>query len=242
MNRRALIIGSPDSKIPGAKKDIENYKKFFLSPLGGLWRQAEIVALESPTKSQVTSQINALKSADYSVVVFAGHGGHVSASTPPIVVLQPNVEISSSELRIGAPKHTLILDCCRKLEPQMIVDSALDKAVLRKHALNEEECRKYFDKAINDSGNGLVVLYGCGLNETAGESSQGGWYSTSLIAAAVNWEADSNVDTSKNYDTLSVIDSHDRSVPKVRSLSGNRQNPAREQPRATKYFPFAVIA
>jgi hypothetical protein len=242
MNRGALIIGSPDSKIPGAKRDIENYRKFLLSPLGGLWRQTEIVTLESPSKQQVVSQINALKSVEYSVVVFAGHGGHVSASSPPIVVLQPNVEIDSSELRVGAPKHTLILDCCRVLEPESVMDSMLAKSERRKHTLNPEDCRRFFDKAITDSGNGIVVLYACGFNESAGEGSQGGWYSTSLIAAARDWEEKSDVDTSKNYNTLSVLDAHDRSVSRVRSLSGNRQNPTREQPRATKYFPFAVIA
>lgn len=242
MTRRALIIGSPDVSIPGAKKDIENYKNFFLSAMGGLWQQTEIVSLQSPSKQQVIAQIQALKSVDYSVVVFAGHGGHVTVNSPPIVVLQPNVEISSSELRIGAPKHTLILDCCRVLEREITVDSVLAKAQRFEHELDPVECRKYFDKRISECGNGLVVLYACGFNETAGESSQGGWYSTTLISAARDWENNSTVDTSKDYRIFSVIQAHDATIPTVRSLSGNRQNPAREQPRTTMYFPFAVIA
>ena len=242
MKRMALIIGSPDSQIPGAKRDIENYRAFLLSPLGGLWRETEIVALESPSKQAVMGQLNALKSADYSLVVFAGHGGHLSASSPPIVVLQANVEMDSAALRIGAPKHTLILDCCRVLEPEVVLDSLLRKALIRKHALSPEECRRFFDRAIAESGNGIVVLYACGFNESAGESALGGWYSTSLIASARDWEGSSGVDTSRNYSILSVIDAHDRSVSRVRSLSGDRQNPTREQPRTKPYFPFAVIA
>ena len=243
MNRKALIIGSPDEKISGPKVDILNYRNFFLSPLGGAWEAGELVCLESPTKQQVDKHLLALKSADYSVVVFAGHGRHVSANSPPKILLQSDVEISSADLTVGAPKHTLILDCCRVHEVEVIADSVLAKSEMLKRSLSTNQCRKYFDIWLDNCNPGIVVLYACGFNELANESSaQGGWYSSALMSVCKDWERESSINTSTDYSVLSVVGAHDRAKSLVERFSGNRQTPERANPRTAPYFPFAVIA
>ena len=244
MMRRALIIGAPDDSIPGVMKDMASYRNFLLSPLGGAWTSDEIVTLTSPTKASVQTHVDALSDAEYSFTVFAGHGRHLVPSNATIIQIQPNIEMDSSELRQGAEKHTLILDCCRLSSLRKLTeDRMFAKADQRGLTLNATECRRYFDQQISESAKGLVVLFSCSVDETAGESEErGGYYSSSLILAAEEWKRGSKTDLSKEYAIFSVLKAHEAATLRVKGLSGNRQNPTVEHPRVEKFFPFAVIA
>jgi hypothetical protein len=52
MNRRAILIEAAKIKgcdyIPGAEKDVENYKEYLTSKVGGFWYNNEIVVLRKP--------------------------------------------------------------------------------------------------------------------------------------------------------------------------------------------------
>lgn len=243
MKRQALIIGAPDADIPGVYVDVENYKDFLLSLLGGYWHKSEITVLINPSKPSVQENINILKEADYAMVIFAGHGHQPKRGGPILISLSPNVEIDSSILKYGATKQTLILDCCRVLAEEQIMLKASLESVSHITSLNSNECRKYYDKRISECSNGLVVMYGCDVDETCSESkNEGGHYSSELIQAARYWHETEFVDTQNNYDILSVRKAHELAEVKVKSRSGGRQNPVIEYPRTSPYFPFAVIA
>ena len=247
-SRKALIIGAPDEKIPGVNVDIKNLRDFFKSPIGGLWYDNEITTLISPSASDIRRQIELLKVNDYSLIFFAGHGYHSIERKRTILHINSLETFDSLELRVGAAKHSLIMDCCRKPESERRLLKATMES-LNLEAISQQpnpaQCRHYFNKAISDCENGLVVMNSCSINETAGESSsEGGYYTSSLIDSANEWAKNKlrTIDLIKKYATSSTQECHNSAAEKVKSLSGDRQNPTFESPRSEKKFPFAVIA
>lgn len=243
MNRRALIIGNTGVDLPGVELDLVNYRSFLLSPLGGSWEPPEVTTLRNPSRIDVSQRLKGLASADYSMVVFAGHGDHSAASGSTRVQLSPGVMMDLAELKVGATKHTVIADCCRVLLKEALREEVLAKALKREAQLNRSLSRRLYDDHLGKCASGLVVLYACDVNETAGESSsEGGYYSTSLLSGAKAWADASGVVSGQSYGILSVVDAHDEAARRVRAQSGTRQKPVRECPRTALHFPFAVVA
>lgn len=248
-SRKALIIGAPDNKIPGVIVDINNLRDFFKSPIGGLWYDKEITTLISPSTNDIRRQIELLKINDYSLIFFAGHGYHAIERKRTILHINSTETFDSLELRVGAAKHSLIMDCCRKSESERRLLKAASESMSFDSARTQQpdpaQCRHYFDKAIGDCENGLVVMNSCSIDETAGESSSdGGYYTSSLIDSANEWAKNKlrTIDLTKKYATSSTQECHNLATAQVKSLSGGRQNPTFESPRSEKKFPFAVIA
>jgi hypothetical protein len=251
VDRKALLIGCPgkrgaDNYLEGVERDLTNYDRFLRSPLGGAWFSSEIVALDDPPASTARAAIQTLKPADYSFVLFSGHGYVTSDGRSTMVCLRGDDEMNSNELRVGSAKHTLILDCCRVIErpSRKLAEDTLakmDAAAARK--LTRDECRKYFNRAVSECPSGLVVLHSCAVDETAGDDSgRGGYYSYSLIEVAEDWLESNSTDLSKQYAALRMPRAHEQAKVVVQRLSGNRQNPQIEKPRSEPYFPFAIVA
>jgi hypothetical protein len=237
MTRRALIIGSPDDQIKGVYDDMRNYRRFFESAAGGGWYSHEITTLESPTSAHVKECLAGMKSADYSIVIFAGHGCYSAAKRCTMLELRKGDQIEDYGLKVGSPKHTLIIDACRVITHDLIKKAALEAHVSRSVPMSIAASRLMFDKAVQASPPGLATMYGCSINETAGDiPGSGGRYSSALLAASDNW-------ASLSYgEVLSVSEAHDRAVPGVIQHSGGRQNPMGEFPRTVPRFPFVVKA
>lgn len=111
MKRKAVLIESSDVKgqtdLPGARVDIDNWKLFLESDLGGAWREAEIVVLRKPFSSDVTSAVNVAADV-YCFVAFSGHGCEGS-----VVLNDHNDNCSVSVLKPTGNRGTLIIDSCR---------------------------------------------------------------------------------------------------------------------------------
>lgn len=249
ISRKTLIIGAPDEKIPGVNADIKNLREFLKSPIGGFWYDSEITTLISPSANQIMEQIKNLRQNDYSLIFFAGHGYYSIERRRTILQINLREFFDSRELRVGAAKHLLIMDCCRKLESERRILKATMESLAFNESINQQldpaQCRRYFNQAIVDCENGLVVMNSCSIDEVAGEnSSDGGYYTSSLIDSANEWARNKlrTIDLTKNYDILSTQECHNLAVVQVKSLSGGRQNPNFESPRSEKKFPFAVIA
>lgn len=249
ISRKALIIGAPDEKIPGVNLDIKNLSAFFKSPIGGSWYDKEITTLVSPSANDIRKQVELLRGYDYSLIFFAGHGYHSIERKRTILHINSKEILDSLELRTGAAKHSLIMDCCRKPESERRLLKAIMDSMCFTEAKTQQpnptECRKYFNKAIGDCDNGLVVMNSCSIDETAGDSSsEGGYYTSSLIDSANDWARKNlqTIDLTKDYSTLSTQQCHNWAAEQVKSLSGGRQNPTFESPRTEKKFPFAIIA
>ena len=242
MNRKMLIIANPgetgaENYCAGVHQDVVRYKNFFISNSGGAWDPKEIKTLIRPFSSQVDYALKELKTADYSIVVYCGHGYSRKSGTT-MVELRTNNDYDSNNFNQGAHKHTVILDCCRATyEP--IYESAQERYDLRdsiEHSIVRNQARARFDNAIQSCPSGLVVLYACSIGETAGDDEvKGGVYSHALRSAAIRW---SRMTTGSG--TASVVQIHNIATKIVCQETGSHQNPQIIKPRSSPYFPFCV--
>jgi hypothetical protein len=247
VNRKSLLIANPgiegsDKYCSGVIADIKNFKDFLLSPIGGLWKDEEIIIKNKPSKAELLNSINLLKNTEYALIVFSGHGWHSSQLNETMLQLNDKEDINSKELRQGAPKQTLILDCCRVICKELlekILEYAFQKTLSQIHP---EDCRLYYDNRIKECPGSLTVLYSCDINETAGETSKGGYFSYSLINSSKEWASRTTIDTTKECSIFSIVQAFEKAQNIVREVSGKRQNPQIEKPRSEKYFPFCIIA
>jgi hypothetical protein len=248
MNRQALIIANPGEigdkhYCEGVNKDVSLYETFLRSPLGGYWQGSEISVLRRPSKVQVRAAMRDVKQAEYSLVIFCGHGGMHSTRGPTILHLREGEELNSEELAENTTKRTVILDCCREIaRPSVLAKAALDEAVKALRA-DPIQCRLFYDSSIEKCPSGLVVLFGCSAGERAGDDSQrGGRYSFNLRDSTVEWADSLNIDITRESRDLSVVEAHERAARSVISGSGGTQHPVIQKPRSGKYFPFGVVA
>lgn len=248
MTRYSLIISNPGT--PGAQNycagvlvDVREYTAFLTSPLGGAWFDSEIVCLDRPTVDDVLRKVDVAKSVDYSLVIFVGHGYYCSRRKSTIVELRPGVELDSMELRSGTTRRSIILDCCRKRAFEDLSESRSSLKFAAAKPLSTTNCRIVYDNIAMACSKGILVAFGCSIDETCGDqSSRGGYYSSSLIGACRTWYEDATSPRPGNYKSLSVVEAHDLAVPLVNRLSGGTQNPEIEKSRTGPYFPFAVMA
>jgi hypothetical protein len=249
MIRNALIVSNPgelgaQNYCEGVKVDVQNYISFLKSPLGGGWLEEEITHLSRPSCNDLDSYISKLAIYDYSFIAFCGHGFHSAQRGSTMLELKKGHEFDSLSLRNNANKRTIILDCCRKVERDLIAESAvIAKFAEAREALSFAECRRYFEVQVDKCANGIVVGYACSKNETAGDSqSNGGYYSHSLMKSATSWHEKDKTDLTKQYSYHTIVSAHNIAVPIVKQLSGGNQNPEIDKPRSEPYFPFAIIA
>lgn len=239
MKRRALIIGAPDSTIKGVYDDMKNYRAFMTSFAGGAWYDHEIVTLENPSKYEVQAQIKLLEGVDYSLVVFAGHGEYSRVYQATMLYINAQTKIEEHELKFGAPRRTLIIDACRVLAKETIVEGMVRKAsIAMDHYQDSSASRALFESSVMACYPGLAVLYSCDIGEGAGDTpGRGGRYSSAFLEASGDWAESSNTPSGA---ALSISDVHDRANPLVIKRSGGTQNPRADLPRNIPRFPFAV--
>lgn len=250
MKRHALIISNPgetgaSNYCYGVKVDVKNYTDFLVSPLGGGWTRKEITIMDRPTRSDLYEHIKSISDCDYTFIAFCGHGYYSASREDTILELKRGQEYNSLDLRMGSNKRTIILDCCRKIERDIITDSIVAKSFSedRGRILNLSECRHYFDEKVLSCPKGVVVCHSCAMDETAGDSqSRGGYYSYSILNSAIHWERGKNIDTAKKWSSYSIVKAHSAALVGVKKMSGGTQNPEIDKPRSEPYFPFAIIA
>jgi hypothetical protein len=251
MNRKALIIGVPGDgvhnvRLGGVEVDLANYRQFLISPLGGAWKDSEIQILQNPTSGQLEQKLKELRTFDYALVTFSGHGGYNINTKSTHLELGPGIMFDSRLLKIGAPKQTVILDCCReRYEPPLLAKASITLESLASvtRDLDPERCRKEFDSHLRKCIPATIVLHACSIDEGADDKGErGGLYSLSLIEAAEDFMSETSISSSVHSSVLDVPHAHSRAAEKVRHESDLRQKPAIDQPRISTYFPFAVIA
>lgn len=241
MKRKMLIIANPgkvgsENYCEGVNRDVEQYSDFFISSSGGAWEPEEIKILVRPHSLQVDAALKELAIADYSMVVFCGHGYSRKNGTT-MVELQTDEDYDSTKFNQGACKHTVILDCCRvSYEPTY--ESAQKRYDLKASMGSPErnQARARFDRAVQDCPAGLVVLYACDIGESAEDNEvKGGIYSSALRSVAISWSK-ANIGAG----TASVVQMHNAAAKVVIQETGGHQNPKVIKPRSVPYFPFCV--
>lgn len=242
MKRNALLIECSDScygDLPGASQDVENYRRYLLSAIGGAWTSSEIQTISNPSTKSLREAIAGLRSADYSLVTFSGHGYHVQGkdvSESKICLKDKGDEMFVYELNPGNDRCLLICDSCRNIH---VIEET--RASIMKFAAelttNSIRSRQLFESAVGQAEKGLIRIFGCNLGESADESSAGGLFSKNLVETGNWWAAQPPA----SQGCLNAKDAfvYASAITKKRMP---QQNPQYEPGRRIYHFPFAVYA
>jgi len=248
MKKHAFIISYPgekgaDNYCAGVLVDSINIKNFLMSPIGGAWQENEISPIENTTSSWLKLTLSLYKSYDYIMVFFSGHGYHNGLET--ILELSKGNTISESDLIGYTMKQLIILDCCRKVYPEVLLDHKILQLSKTAGAdsLNPADCRKYYEKTIMDCGNTLTQCYSCQINEVSRDSSsEGGYYLSSLLKSAQKKLDSIDLDLSKDYRKYSINAIHQEATQIVKLKTSGKQNPSIDREKLETDFPFAILA
>jgi hypothetical protein len=245
MRRKALLIAHPgngEERLLGVYEDLKRYQRFLRSPIGGWWDDEEIVVLEEPDAKEVLSAIRSISDADYSLVMFSGHGRKPGTST---LISLGDDELAAPRL-YTARRQTVILDCCRYAPPPTLIVEELAKSIAKAKAfLDPARCRYLYEKRIRESAGGRVLMYACSPGGFAyvldGDPNAGGVYAQTLIDVAVNWAKQKRHERLRHV-ILSVVGAHGLAKQQVEIESEGDQEPSIRFPKASPHYPFCVVA
>ena len=177
MKRHALLIANADAA--GAQNDINNWKKFLRSGVGGAWHENEIEVLNNPSKAYLEVTLYLTKEANYDfvIVVYAGHGGWERST---ILEINPDGEtINEVDLKGLAPREILSLDCCRATSA---ITDILNEVQLRMFSeTTRSSIRARYDARTMQAIAQQVTLYACSVGECAYCTNEGGYYTKNLL-------------------------------------------------------------
>lgn len=179
MKKRILLIGNSNG-LPGVQVDFKNYISYFKSDIGGNWIDSEIVSKMNPSKSDLITTIQQLKSysLDFAIVLFSGHGGQERET---VLELNRNGEtVNESDLRNISSKQITIFDCCRAFS-EPIQDSRMYESFKAFSASNN---RERYESRIAQAIPQQISLFACSIGEVSNDTKDGGAYSKNLIKAA----------------------------------------------------------
>ena len=236
MTRRAILIGASPVADPlqfvGA--DIALWGEFLQSNVGGAWDESEILDATHFCRAALLRELAQSKSADYALIIFAGHGFTTKTDLPwteLTLILESGETLLERELNPGTPRCCIVLDCCRtrgeNIEPIM---------EHRKSASLEEtyaavRSRQAYDSALAQSEMGAVSVYATGDNSAAADKSS---FSQHLIWSAANW-------AHSNQGILTIKDAVWISAEEL-TKTHPQQHAEYHGGRRLTHYPFAVSA
>jgi hypothetical protein len=243
--RAAILIESSDisgeQDLPGARVDVENWRKHLLSKQGGAWESSEITVLNKPNWSTLHRLLEECKKTDYVFITFSGHGYHLSGKgiEETRICLTASDEIAVVSINPGNPRCTFVIDSCRGVvrEEELLHEAAEAKSLMKKEASDKFEYRKIFDSAVQQGERGVIRLFSCDLDEAAGESKRsGGYFSRFLVDCCEDWYRETEHGKSFYYP---INYAHNKAA-KITTSKNPQQHPQYEGGRRRKHFPLAV--
>jgi len=237
MRRKAILIEASKvtglTDLPGARKDVEEFKTFLQSPIGGAWENEEITTLHTPTLTALTLELAIAKYSDYVFIAFSGHGQHVKGKEidETRVFVSGQKEVPLSTFNCGADRTTIVIDACREVS---FLEEAREfsAAMLAKEGefLDPKLHREKFDASVRIAPKGIEILFSCDIEEVAHETKRGGYFSQGLIRSAKGL---------KPGTTLDIEDAF-KSAYKYVQNEVPQQHPQFNGGRRLTHFPFAV--
>lgn len=248
MRKKILILSNPgregaENYCEGVKRDVDNYKQFFLSPVGGNWYESEIDCRQYATKSEVLKLLKDMRNLDFSIIIFVGHG--YSQYNRSYVELKPSIwqndttnDMDTEEFRESACKRIVILDCCRKEWVPLFEHNAVVNRIEKSFSMYRNT-REIYESVIEEMPIMNLFLYGCDLGETSGDDSRrGGYYSSALLDVCYQKAQEYRHKQERYY--VSAVQAHELAIPLVKKKKYD-QNPQIEKPRSEPYLPLAIV-
>lgn len=239
MKRIALIIGNsgdkknPDEYLEGVEKDINNYKKFLLSSIGGLWYENEILVSLNETKEQIQKKIITLKQNKYDFVfiLFSGHGSYSSFKQCRKLYIFDDF-IYEEQLRNLSSRQIIILDTCAKIEEDFVIST--ESGLLSENynlIKGHVNFRENYEKAILSMPEQEVILYSSSIDEYSRDDTElGGYFAYNLLVSAKQ--------NTKNV--LSCKEAYSYAKDIVQKKTHNKQNPKCDCIKTSSILPFSI--
>lgn len=239
MIRRAIIIYCDDTasgELYGPPQDNINFRNFLQSNLGGKWSSNEILSLQNPTSKQVIKEKNLFfNNADYTFLIFSGHGFlNVDDRNRQYVELM-NESISISNLFSNSRRQSLIIDACRGFySPTEEMLKSINESY-EYFTGDPFSTREIFDRAVLSADEGLTVLYATSKNQTALDTDNGAAYLLSLLCIAELWG-----EQDKQFNMLNLKKTHNYASNYISSHFDTIQIPTMNNEKRLRHYPFAV--
>ena len=203
MKRCALLIANADAA--GAQNDINNWKKFLRSDVGGAWYESEIQLLTNPSKKYLDIILWWTKEEhyDFVIVVYAGHGGWERTT---ILEINPNGEtVNENDLKGLASREILSLDCCRSIIT--VTDSLNESKLTMFSDTTRSGIRARYDTRMMQAIPQQITLYACSVGECAYCTNEGGYYTRNLLrqSADVPYSGFKTINQAHNAAALETI-------------------------------------
>lgn len=262
IKRFAILIESSHvaghDDLAGARKDIQLWKSFLMSDLGGAWDTSEIVELHMPSLNLVKGYIKA-HLGDYVFVAFSGHGKEeeYTDGTSTIFACLNNSDgyVKVDEIT-PQYKGVAVFDCCRWNDGTLIKKGfalanavpAMDSIVENTQRYAVTDCerktirlnkKKAYLDYLEKCGTYPVQMFACAKRESANDDENGGFYTTLLINGAKQWEKDIAWKFS-NYIVYTTKQAHDYASAKMFPERGSSQKPEYRSASFNQQYPFAV--
>jgi translation initiation factor 2 beta subunit (eIF-2beta)/eIF-5 len=176
------------------------------------------------------------------MIFFSGHGYHDGNET--ILELSHGNDVPESIFRGRAKKTLVVLDCCRKIIKESLLESfAINVEKSAGLMLNRALCRKYYEEYILSIDNTYTTCYSCAENHTSDDiASKGGLYTYNLLETAKAKEQQNDINLSSQFRVYSIRRIHNETTSVVKRLSHNEQIPDMRTQRYETDFPFAIQA
>lgn len=244
MKRNIFIIGAPlyntqTSFYSGINKDVVNFYNYFISPMGGGFYSHEIIYLENPIWADIITNI-VLNPADYSIVVFSGHGymGIPSLLTKLKINDSQNPSVLDIARLNHAPKQLFIVDACRnyileKSDHYNFLGDAYDGLIDFSSDVDVLSARAAVEMGVNRAKAGLQIIYSCAPNETSTISNKGSFFSKSLLVSVKDWAEHPDISN-----VLLGVGAYKIAKNQLRVIT-SKQTPQIESDHGAN-FPFAI--
>lgn len=236
MKRYAILIQAPlngADYLEGVAVDIDCWKKYLKTLSGGAWLNEEIILLKKPAKSVLLHTLALAKIADYSIIVFSGHGfvkdgplgfpetwvyindsANESESTIPVNKLNP-----------GTPRCLLSIDCCQKYIKE---SSLIESQQVIPNANRHQQYRDLFDRRILECEQGCCRIYGAKIGESANDEQS---FSQVLMKIAEN--------KGSNHISATVQECANEAIKAFMNIHP-QQHPSYNGGRRLKHFPLVI--
>jgi hypothetical protein len=240
IRRKALLIGNSQvtPNLPGVEKDLRRYTSFLISNQGGAWEQDEITISLNEDHSTISYKCDLLRDADYSFVLIAGHGRHEITSNgdeETCIWIDEDTTVPVKKYFPRVAKGTILVDVCRNIVYLMEKAWGYDtliKSLSREDGilLTRAEYRARFDQHVINCPENRIVMFSCGMNQSAGDNGDGGIFSNNMLRAI---SKDNRGDIIDMYSAFSFA--------RDKTLEDNYpQQPVLHAGRTRDFFPFGL--
>ena len=199
MNRKLVLLCNPGcpgdtNYVAHVPEILGRYKNYFQSPVGGFWKDDEILEMpaEYDDKAQITWLALKIKECnspdvDYSIFVFVGHGGAFingeaiqlsKGQLAPINCLFPSPDTCSA----NEIKRTIIIDACRDYHPLIIPTIVTESRTFSGDGqIDGCYCREIYNKAIDNCAPHCELLQSTSYGQYAQTTQRGSAFSDAFF-------------------------------------------------------------